>query len=302
MPRISPSVVRKASSRDPLLGLLLPACRTLEQAEVELGWIRREVPARGTSVSRACQQRSQLVPLQYVLGSQPFGPLDILCRNHVLIPRWETEEWSCDLADRLKRVLSKADKFAIWDLCTGTGCIALLMRHELRDYQGVSVCAVDCSSHAIALAAKNMEHNKLADVGLMQRDILKQVRDASSSSSIDLLICNPPYIPRETFVKDTATSVKLYEPRLALVGDKEFYKNLVCQWLQRTNSFVYEIGDMDQCNFVKSAVQDSPRLRRSWSLGLKTDSNGKPRVIYGFKKSFDNLRELFHGFGEVILI
>lgn len=33
------------------------------------------------------RQRERGMPLQYILGSEPFGDLDILCRPGVLIPR-----------------------------------------------------------------------------------------------------------------------------------------------------------------------------------------------------------------------
>lgn len=36
---------------------------------------------------RWCRQRSRGMPLQYILGSQPFGSVDVLCRRGVLIPR-----------------------------------------------------------------------------------------------------------------------------------------------------------------------------------------------------------------------
>jgi len=34
-----------------------------------------------------CLWRSRGFPLQYILGDQPFGDLEILCRRGVLIPR-----------------------------------------------------------------------------------------------------------------------------------------------------------------------------------------------------------------------
>lgn len=36
---------------------------------------------------RWCVERSRGMPLQYILGSQPFGAVDVLCRRGVLIPR-----------------------------------------------------------------------------------------------------------------------------------------------------------------------------------------------------------------------
>lgn len=49
-----------------------------------------------------CRRRSQGVPLQYILGDQPFGDLEILCQRGVLIPRF--------VALALFRVASKVIK------------------------------------------------------------------------------------------------------------------------------------------------------------------------------------------------
>jgi len=50
-------------------------------------------------------------------------------RPGCFIPRWETEEWTLALASRLRQ-LSSSKPFTVADLCTGSGCIPLL----LKDY------------------------------------------------------------------------------------------------------------------------------------------------------------------------
>lgn len=40
---------------------------------------------------RWCRDRSRGMPLQYILGSQPFGEVDVLCRRGLLIPRCVSE-------------------------------------------------------------------------------------------------------------------------------------------------------------------------------------------------------------------
>lgn len=140
---------------------------------------------------------------------------------------------------------------------------------------------------------RNLHHNDVGHVTVVQQDIL---RERPPAISADLVTCNPPYIPRDAFVRDTATSVKVYEPRLALVGDKEFYANLCDVWLPRTKSFVYEIGDVSQAHYVAeriSARADGDR----WAVGLRQDSNGKPRVVYGFRTDDPRLRTVYEGFG-----
>jgi methylase of polypeptide subunit release factors len=73
--------------------LLLPACRDLQSTANELRWIREHVQAHPTSVPPGlriwtlAEKRGKGVPLQYVLGTQPFGSLEIKCRPGVLIPR-----------------------------------------------------------------------------------------------------------------------------------------------------------------------------------------------------------------------
>src|SRR4051794_40513496 len=99
MPRLSPSQLASASRIDPLLQLLLPPCRTLTSARNELRWLQEHVRnlasqerlrpgASRKLLDKLCRERARGKPLQYLLGSQPFGDLDILCEKGVLIPRF----------------------------------------------------------------------------------------------------------------------------------------------------------------------------------------------------------------------
>ncbi len=95
MPRLAPSLLRQAGRVSAGAALLLPACRDLPSALNELRWIREHVarltPDAGSAarqVWKLCRLRGRGVPLQYVLGTQPFGPLEIKCRPGVLVPRY----------------------------------------------------------------------------------------------------------------------------------------------------------------------------------------------------------------------
>lgn len=93
MPRLGPRILRRAFSLDPLLPLLLRECRDLRLAGNELRWLRQHAlsnsgcPDGWRRLRDLCRMRSRGVPLQYILGDQPFGELEILCRRDVLIPR-----------------------------------------------------------------------------------------------------------------------------------------------------------------------------------------------------------------------
>lgn len=100
MPRIATALLRKAHAIDPFLPALLRPCRDLYAAQNELRWLREHVEKIATTrrerdqVTSNSQLLRQLVrerasgkPLQYVLGSEYFGDLEICCRPGVLIPR-----------------------------------------------------------------------------------------------------------------------------------------------------------------------------------------------------------------------
>lgn len=292
MPRISPSILSHASRVHKLLPLLLAECRTIEKAKQELRWIMNELTTP-RDIHRACAMRSLHYPLQYILGTQPFGPLDIRCKPGVLIPRWETEEWAIDLAHRLP----SDTPLNLLDLCTGTGCIPLLLKKVRPNAQ---VTGVDISSHALSLAKENSKVLGIP-VRTEKYDIINQT-DSIYPYKIDILTCNPPYIPRSYFNAHTSTSVKLYEPRLALVGNAEFYENLFTQWLSRADSFVYEVGEISQCEYVNNKIKSHQDHSRLWNVGIRYDSNDKPRVVYGFKKSGTSLdmKKIFENYGQMM--
>jgi len=100
MPRLPTSLLRRAYALDPHLPALLGPCRDLRTAQNELRWLREHVNgvanarrmkgvllAKGALLSDLIQQRARGKPLQYILGSEWFGDVEIRCRKGVLIPR-----------------------------------------------------------------------------------------------------------------------------------------------------------------------------------------------------------------------
>lgn len=95
MPRISPVAIRQAHHISPYAAQLLPVCRDLQSALNEARWIREHVEerrGRDHEIAQLCRRRARGEPLQYVLGTQPFGNLDMKCRPGVLIPRYVRAE------------------------------------------------------------------------------------------------------------------------------------------------------------------------------------------------------------------
>ncbi|KAE8377929.1 S-adenosyl-L-methionine-dependent methyltransferase [Aspergillus bertholletiae] len=269
MPRISNLAILRARQQNPLLPLLLRECRSQDSAKNELRWLQerasqsilRKQAARSTLaplgwrrlLRSMCHTRSRGMPLQYILGDQPFGELDILCRKGVLIPRAETETFTIRTAklilDNIQRhghheIGPQQRSFRIVDLCTGSGCIALLLHALLAPHLGqLSILGIDVSPVAIELANKNLTHNvqqgllsnrAKAEISfqrgnvlanddtklLSAREVLRvyQGLPCDMEPECDVLISNPPYISPESFRDGTTSrSVRTFEPRLALV-------------------------------------------------------------------------------------
>ncbi|OCL12924.1 hypothetical protein AOQ84DRAFT_333450 [Glonium stellatum] len=173
MPRLTTGLLRHARSIDPLLTLLLRPCRDISSAQNELRWLREHAIKLEQNVNtrarvsgwrvllrRLVAERARGKPLQYVMGSEYFGELEIACRPGVLIPRQETAASITCLADRLSRAKTLPSELRVLDLCTGTGCIPLLFQYQFwktyQDEVSLHLLGVDVSSIAIQLANYNL--------------------------------------------------------------------------------------------------------------------------------------------------
>ncbi|PHH81473.1 hypothetical protein CDD82_704 [Ophiocordyceps australis] len=289
----------------------MASCRSLDSARNELRWIQDHAKAtsqtlRPRHVEELCRRRGRGVPLQYVLESQPFGHLDIRCSPGVLIPRPETEAYTCHLAHLIKTgefhdldLQWKANGLGIVDICTGTGCIPLLLFASLQSaFTSLRVHGVDIAQVAVDLARHNIRDcqekghivpsvpGQSLDISL--RDIFDDAdMQGLAGSRWDILVANPPYISQRSWFGGNGQlqrSVRQYEPQLALVPghhlevpptwqhEDVFYFRLfnVATWL-KPSIILLEIGDEAQArrvlrHFYKHplAVASSVELWRDW--------------------------------------
>ncbi|PRT54438.1 Mitochondrial N(5)-glutamine methyltransferase MTQ1 [Wickerhamiella sorbophila] len=253
--RIKPSDLWKV--RDRRIRSLLPALRSTDAAARELRWISAEIQGPPGKITQICKLRGQGVPLQYLLGTQPFGPLEILCRRKVLIPRWETEEWVMELAPTL------AAHTSFVDVCTGTGCIAFLLE-KLTTIRGT---ACDISPHSERVFQLNKTHLGLQST-FFRHDLYNPL-----SVKADLVVANPPYIPNLT---DADFSVSMYEPRLALVGDLPVYEALIDRVIEaQAKNAVFEVGSGHQIEFCCNKFR-----KLGWEAQGRLDGAGNPRTVW----------------------
>ncbi|KAG0680838.1 hypothetical protein C6P40_004098 [Pichia californica] len=265
---------------------------SLQQAKQEAVWISQELPE--SKWFDACEKRSNLVPLQYILGNQPFGKLDIKCEEGVLIPRLDTEEWVLEATNLLKNI--NIDNLI--DYCTGSGCIGLGFASELNNLKNLD--CIDFNDNAINLSIKNLNHNKIffkkTNINIYKGNLLKGFLPSINENSISLLLSNPPYIPKNDLNKNNVEeSVLKFEPKEALLGDIEFYDALCTKILQKNNSFkgfIFELGYIHQAEIVNKLLNNN----QSWKIGIRNDQSGNLRNVIGWKvdSEFTILEKMVH--------
>ncbi|CAG8976968.1 hypothetical protein HYALB_00010950 [Hymenoscyphus albidus] len=317
MPRLPHSLLLRARKISPLLPLVLRGTRTWDSAVNELRWLREHVEQTTTTrdsllsphkrLRILCERRAKGEPLQYILGSQPFGELDIICEPGVLIPRPETEAYTEYLAQFINQhhvvfktmtgaslnpsTKSTSNPLRIVDLCSGTGCIPLLLHSLLSNtFTALQIQGWDISQTAVSLARRNFRENvKRGYLNASPRisfevvDIFSNLTsDQRASLKCDILISNPPYISNESFNHETTRSVRNWEPKLALVPNIScsysvlpqdvFYARLVDFHfnLGQSKILLMEIGDDEQAIRVVKILMDN--LKRSTGSDLQNNS------------------------------
>lgn len=156
--------------------------------------------------SRALDSARRLAdgePLQYVTGKAYFCDLVFGVAPGVLIPRPETAE----LVDIVVNEHFN-QKVKILDIGTGSGCIAIALKHKLPQ---ASVTAIDVSPEALAIARANAERLS-TEVHFAEYDILLSDNDLGK---FDVIVSNPPYVT-ESERGAMERNVLDYEPATAL--------------------------------------------------------------------------------------
>lgn len=150
-------------------------------------------------------------PLDKLIGRKGFYKNEFITNENVLSPRPETEI----LVEKTLELKPKNAPTNILDLGTGSGCIIESILAERSLWRGV---AVDISADALDVARKNAQ---LLEVDNRLRFIQASWFDddffAKISESFDLIVSNPPYIPRSD-INMLDDEVKLYDPNPALDG------------------------------------------------------------------------------------
>lgn len=182
-------------------------------------------------LSEAVRRLLEGEPVQYVIGEARFCDLLIKVSPAVLIPRPETEELvqkiCASFSNRKDSLLChsnagkcegkesiggdmKREKARIWDIGTGSGCIAIALAKHFPDAE---VIAFDVSEEALQIAKENADGNGV-QVTFVQDDVLNPQSDYFNQP-VDLVVSNPPYVC-DSERAAMETNVLDWEPEKAL--------------------------------------------------------------------------------------
>ncbi len=217
------------------------------------------------------------IPVQYLVGYSCFYGYDFIVNEHVLIPRFETEELVENILYRYDQYF-KGQTVDVCDLATGSGCIGISLALEEKHMR---VVATDISSEALEVAREN--NDKLgADVTFLKGDMLEPLQ----GRRFDIFVSNPPYIPED---EPVMSLVKENEPNLALFGGKDgmkFYRIIlsgVKPFLKDRAILCFEHGYDKKEEMLKLAAQYFEDAR----VEVLKDLEGKDRMTFIYVGDFN---------------
>ena len=157
-------------------------------------------------------------PIQYLCGITFWRDLKLKVTEKVLIPRPETEL----IVDIVLNIFEKkSQKLFFAELGTGSGAISIALTLSYPFSDGI---ATDIDQDALEIAIKNYSnYSKQSNLKFFCGNWWRPLE--SFKGKLDLVISNPPYIPKDTYEK-LPIGIKNFEPKVALLGGEDGLKHI----------------------------------------------------------------------------
>ncbi len=152
-------------------------------------------------------RRAAREPLQHLTGTAAFRYVELAVGPGVFVPRPETELLAGWGVDQAQALVDAGRVPVVVDLCTGSGAVALAVATEVP---AAEVHAVELGEAAGEWAARNLAGT---GVDLRHGDMADAFRDLDGT--VDVVLCNPPYIPLEAY-ESVEAEARDHDPHLAL--------------------------------------------------------------------------------------
>lgn len=164
-------------------------------------------------------------PASYLTREAWIGAHSFYVDERVIVPRSYIGEL---ISEDLEPIVGDATEIKrVLDLCTGSGCLAIL---AALAFPAAKVDAVDISTDALSVALINVRDYGLGDrIRLLSGDLMQPLGD----QTYDLIIANPPYV--------TTAAVQAFPPEY------------------RAEPVVAHAGGTDGMDLVRRILADAPR-------------------------------------------
>ena len=208
-----------------LLEPFLDAKLTAAEIDAVLGVIERRATER--------------VPAAYITQEAWMHGFRFHVDERVIVPRSFIGEL---LQDGLQPYVEDPEQVgAVLELCTGSGCLAIL---ATQAFPNADIDAVDLSKPALEVATRNVGEYKLDDrIALFEGDLFEPLPERR----YDVIIANPPYVNADSMA--TLPAEYRHEPEMALAGGADgmdIVRRIIGEarnWLTGDGVLVVEIGN-----------------------------------------------------------
>jgi len=205
---------------------------------------------------------NERVPAAYLTGEAWLQGHRFAVDSRVIVPRSPISEL---LVEGLQPWVADPDDVDyVLDLCTGSGCLAILAALAFPNAQ---VDAVDLSEHALEVADLNIEQFGLdGRVATHRSDLFDQLPQCL----YQLIVCNPPYVNDHSM--ESLPPEYRHEPTMALAGGgdgMDIVRRLLRdapRFLDERGILVLEIG-----NEYENFVNAFPELEPVWLSTANTE-------------------------------
>lgn len=222
-------------------------------------------------------QRAEGVPLQHLTGNAWFRTVRLAVGSGVFIPRPETEVLTGWAIDRLAERRTGDRQPVVVELCAGSGAISLAIATEAP---GCRQHAVELSAQAYLFLVRNLQGT---GVTLIEGDMADALPELSGS--VDLIICNPPYVPLDAF-EGVTEEVRRHEPPMALFSGVDGLDAM--RVLARSGARLLRPGGLLCAEHAELQEQSAPAVfvdQGAWDrVRGHRDLAGRPRFVTAVRR------------------
>ncbi len=214
-------------------------------------------------------------PVSYIRKKKEFFGLPFYVDERVLVPRPDTETLVEKVLHHIDQTGAEtATPLRVLDMGTGSGCIAITLKHLRPQLQ---VVAADISSSALNVCKINSRHLLSEPLPMVESDLFSALSD-----SFDVIVSNPPYLKKSEVAEMEARHWP--EPFSALDGGVDgldsirILINKAYEHLVPGGAMFIEAG-IDQIG----AIEELYRTRGYEGVAAYPDLSGRNRVVSGRK-------------------